>query len=154
MRMLQAANGRAAAVPFQMPMFGRYGSKSFAVLERLRYAARHIGVFSIVGRVHGGHSNTLSAIAVAYFGPGAQMKADAITLLLCCGERLLRGLVEDALNNGICVFIASLTSGEDRRSVQSAIRQSGSCKSQTVVCGIAAAAQKHNALFEGWGPLV
>lgn len=40
MRMLQAANGRAAAVKFQMPMFERYGSKGFAVLERLLYAAR------------------------------------------------------------------------------------------------------------------
>lgn len=33
MRMLQAANGRAAAVKFQFSMFERYGSKGIAALE-------------------------------------------------------------------------------------------------------------------------
>ena len=41
MRMLQAANGRAAAVKFQTPMFERYGAKGFEALERVLYA----GVF-------------------------------------------------------------------------------------------------------------
>ena len=35
MRMLQAANGRAAAVKFQTPMFERYGAKGFEALERV-----------------------------------------------------------------------------------------------------------------------
>ena len=39
MRMLQAANGRAAAVKFQTPMFERYGAKGFEALERVLYAA-------------------------------------------------------------------------------------------------------------------
>ena len=33
MRMLQAANGRAAAVKFQTPMFERYGAKGFEALS-------------------------------------------------------------------------------------------------------------------------
>mgnify|MGYP000650629124 CR=1 FL=1 len=44
MRMLQAANGRAAAVKFQTPMFERYGAKGFEALERVLYAARQMGV--------------------------------------------------------------------------------------------------------------
>lgn len=151
MRMLQAANGRAAAVKFQMPMFERYGSKGFAVLERLLYAARQMGMITIVDCVHGGLSTTISAIADAYFKPGAPMKADAITLLPYYGERSLRGLIDDALDNGSGVFIASLTSNEEGRSVQSAIRQGGSYRGQTVAYGIAAAAQKHNAEHEGMG---
>ena len=79
------------------------------------------------------------------------MKADAITLLPYYGERSLRGLIDDALDNGGGVFIASLTSNEEGRSVQSAIRQGGSFKGQTVAYGIAAAAQKHNAEHEGMG---
>ena len=42
MRMLQAANGRAAAVKFQTPMFERYGAKGFEALERVLYAARQM----------------------------------------------------------------------------------------------------------------
>ena len=48
MRMLQAANGRAAAVKFQVPMFERYGSKGFAALERVLYAARQMEIITIV----------------------------------------------------------------------------------------------------------
>ena len=48
MRMLQAANGRAAAVKFQTPMFERYGAKGFEALERVLYAARQMGVITIV----------------------------------------------------------------------------------------------------------
>ncbi len=48
MRMLQAANGRAAAVKFQFSMFERYGSKGIAALERVLYAARQMGIITIV----------------------------------------------------------------------------------------------------------
>lgn len=48
MRMLQAMRDRAAAVKFQEPMFERYGSKGFAALERVLYAARQMGIITIV----------------------------------------------------------------------------------------------------------
>ncbi len=63
MRMLQAANGRAAAVKFQTPMFERYGAKGFEALERVLYAARQMGVITIVDCLRGGLSTTISAIA-------------------------------------------------------------------------------------------
>ena len=50
MRMLQAMRDRAAAVKFQEPMFERYGSKGFAALERVLYAARQMGIK--IGRAH------------------------------------------------------------------------------------------------------
>lgn len=71
MRMLQAMRDRAAAVKFQEPMFERYGSKGFAALERVLYAARQMGIITIVDCLHGGLSTTISAIADAYFKPGA-----------------------------------------------------------------------------------
>ena len=58
MRMLQAANGRAAAVKFQTPMFERYGAKGFEALERVLYAARQMGVITIVDCLRGGLSTT------------------------------------------------------------------------------------------------
>ena len=73
MRMLQAANGRAAAVKFQFSMFERYGSKGIAALERVLYAARQMGVITIVDCLHGGLPTTISAFADAYFKPGAPL---------------------------------------------------------------------------------
>ena len=110
MRMLQAMNGRAAAVKFQSSMFERYGSKGFAALERVLYAARQMDVITIVDCGHGGLSTTISALADAYFKPGAPLMADAITLLPYYGARSMSSLINEALNNGCGVFIASLTS--------------------------------------------
>ncbi|MBS6516162.1 MAG: orotidine-5'-phosphate decarboxylase, partial [Bifidobacterium longum] len=151
MRMLQAANGRAAAVKFQTPMFERYGAKGFEALERVLYAARQMGVITIVDCLHGGLSTTISAIADAYFKPGAPLLADAITLLPYYGARSLNGLITEALENGRGVFIASLTSNPEGMSLQTALRQSGDYKGRTVAYGIASTAQKHNADIEGMG---
>lgn len=151
MRMLQAANGRAAAVKFQSPMFERYGSKGFAALERVLFAAREMGMITIVDCLHGGLSTTISAIADAYFKPGAPLLADAITLLPYYGARSLNHLIGDALDNGRGVFVASLTSNEEGRSLQTAIRQHGEYKGKTVAYGIAATAQKHNEGVKGMG---
>lgn len=105
MRMPQA-NGRAAAVKFQTPMFERYGAKGFEALERVLYAARQMGVITIVDCLRGGLSTTISAI-VYLFKPGAPLLADAITLLPYYGARSLNGLITEALENGRGVFIAS-----------------------------------------------
>jgi orotidine 5'-phosphate decarboxylase subfamily 2 len=118
MRMLQAANGRAAAVKFQSSMFERYGSKGIAALERVLYAARQMGVITIVDCLHGGLPTTISAFADAYFKPGAPLLADAITLLPYYGARSLGGVINDALNNGRGVFIASLTSNQEGASLR------------------------------------
>ena len=151
MRMLQAANGRAAAVKFQVSMFERYGSKGFAALERVLYAARQMGIITIVDCLHGGLTTTVSAIADAYFKPGAPMLADAITMLPYYGARSLKGVIKDALDNGRGVFVASLTSNEEGASLQTAIRQHGEYTGRTVAYGIASTAQKFNADIEGMG---
>ena len=151
MRMLQAANGRAAAVKFQVPMFERYGSKGFAALERVLYAARQMEIITIVDCLHGGLPTTISAIADAYFKPGAPMLADAITLLPYYGARSLQGVINDALNNSRGVFVASLTSNQEGASMQTAIRQSGEYKDKTVAYGIASTAQKFNKGTNGMG---
>lgn len=151
MRMLQAANGRAAAVKFQFSMFERYGSKGIAALKRVLYAARQMGTITIVDCLHGGLPTTVSAFADAYFKPGAPLLADAITLLPYYGARSLGGVSNDALNNGRGVFIASLTSNQEGASLQTAIRQAGEYKGKTVAFGIASTAQKFNNGIDGMG---
>ena len=151
MRMLQAANGRAAAVKFQTSMFERYGSRGYAALERVLFAARQMDIITIVDGLHGGLSTTISAISDAYFKPNAPMLADAITLLPYYGARSLSGVIEDALNNGRGVFVASLTSNPEGASLQTAIRQTGEYKGKTVAYGIANTAQKYNVDTPGLG---
>ena len=151
MRMLQAASGRAAAVKFQTPMYERYGSKGFAALERVLYAARQMGIITIVDCLHGGLSTTISAIADAYFKPGAPLLADAITLLPYYGARSLGSLINEAMDNGRGVFVASLTSNPEGASLQTAIRQSGEYEGKTVSFGIASTVQKFNQGIEGMG---
>ena len=151
MRMLQAMNGRAAAVKFQSSMFERYGSKGFAALERVLYAARQMDVITIVDCGHGGLSTTISALADAYFKPDAPLLTDAITLLPYYGARSMGGLINEALNNGRGVFIASLTSNREGASLQTAIRQTGSYRGATVAHGIAQTAQIFNNNTKGMG---
>lgn len=151
MRMLQAANGRAAAVKFQFSMFERYGSKGIAALERVLYAARQMGIITIVDCLHGGLPTTVSAFADVYFKPRSPLLADAITLLPYYGARSLGGVINDALNNGRGVFIASLTSNQEGASLQTAIRQAGEYKGRTVAYGIASTAQKFNKGNDGMG---
>ncbi len=151
MRMLQAMNGRAAAVKFQSSMFERYGSKGFAALELVLYAARQMDVITIVDCGHGGLSTTISALADAYFKPDAPLLTDAITLLPYYGARSMGGLINEALNNGRGVFIASLTSNREGASLQTAIRQTGSYRGTTVAHGIAQTAQIFNNNTKGMG---
>ncbi|KFJ04972.1 orotidine-5'-phosphate decarboxylase [Bifidobacterium subtile] len=151
MRMLQASRGRAAAVKFQTSMFERYGSKGFAALERVLYAARQMGIITIVDCLRGGLPTTISALSDAYFKKDSPMLADAITLLPYYGARSISPLVEEALDNGRGVFVASLTSNQEGASLQTAIRQRGEYKGETVAYGIASCAQKFNEGCEGMG---
>ena len=65
--------------------------------------------------------------------------------------RSLGGVINDALNNGRGVFIASLTSNQEGASLQTAIRQAGEYKGKTVAYGIASTAQKFNKGNDGMG---
>ena len=152
MRMLQAANGRAAAVKFQFSMFERYGSKGIAALERVLYAARQMGIITIVDCLHGGLPTTVSAFADVYFKPRSPLLADAITLLPYYGARSLGGVINDALNNGRGVFIASLTSNQEGASLQTAIRQAGEYKGRTVAYGLPARLRSSIRAMTVWVP--
>lgn len=148
MRMLQAANGRAAAVKFSSPC-SSYGSKGIAALER-------------VCGPSDGESSPLSTACTAVCrlqcppSPTPISSRDLLcwpTPLPCCrtGARSLGGVINDALNNGRGVFIASLTSNQEGASLQTAIRQAGEYKGRTVAYGIASTAQKFNKGNDGMG---
>lgn len=151
MRLLQAVKGRAAAVKIQASMFERFGSLGFGALERVLYAARQMGIITIVDRLHGGLPTSIAALSDGYFKPDSPLLTDAITLLPYYGARSLSGLVHDALDNGRGVFIASLTSNNEGMNLQTSIRQDGEYAGHTVAYGIACAVQKFNEDVSGLG---
>lgn len=151
MRMLQAANGRAAASNSSSPCSSATVRKVSQRSSRVLYAARQMGIITIVDCLHGGLPTTVSAFADVYFKPRSPLLADAITLLPYYGARSLGGVINDALNNGRGVFIASLTSNQEGASLQTAIRQAGEYKGRTVAYGIASTAQKFNKGNDGMG---
>lgn len=151
MRMLQAANGRAAAVKFQFSMFERYGSKGIAALERVLYAATSDGNHHhcrLPARRSADHS---VRIRRRLFQAGSSPLLADHHSLPYYGARSLGGVINDALNNGRGVFIASLTSNQEGASLQTAIRRAGEYKGRTVAYGIASTAQKFNKGNDGMG---
>lgn len=144
MRMLQATNGRVAAVKFQTSLFERFGSAGFEALERVLYVARQTGVITIVDCLHGGHATIVRAIVDAYCKPTSPMLADAITLLPYYGVHSLDELINVALDNGRGVFITSLASNQESVDMQTAIRQTGKYQGKSVSYGIAHDAQEFN----------
>ena len=152
MRMLQAANGRAAspnAVKFNkgnvwlhvrtirtVPNKNRH-RREIALrpvnADNVLYAARQMGVITIVDCLHGGLSTTISAFADAYFKPGAPLHAITIT---AHGHR-------HAAQQRPC---SSLGVQPGRR-----CRDSSAPKGKTVAYGIASTAQKFNKGNDGMG---
>ena len=108
MRMLQAANGRAAAVKFQFSMFERYGSKGIAALERVLYAARQMGTITIVDCLHGGLPTTCR-IRRRLLQTGRSLAGRCHHVAAVLRRTFAWSVINDALNNGRGVFIASLT---------------------------------------------
>lgn len=151
MRLLQATGGKAGVVKFQSSMFERYGSKGYEALERVLYAARQMGVITIIDNMRGGLPTTISALADAYFHEDSPLLADAITLLPYYGARSLRGLINEALEYQRGVFIASLTSNVEGANLQTSIRQHGDFAGKTVAYGIASTVQQFNENCETLG---
>ncbi|MEE8738864.1 MAG: orotidine-5'-phosphate decarboxylase [Bifidobacterium sp.] len=144
MRMLQATNGRVAAVKLQTALFERYGSQGFEALERVLYVARQMGVITIIDCLQGGQNSDVGAMEDAYLRPDAPMRADAITIVPYYGMHALNGLIGAALDNGRGIFISSFTSNPEERIMQTAICQTGRHEGKTVAYGITSDAQSFN----------
>ena len=105
MRMLQAMRDRAAAVKFQEPMFERYGPRdSRRSNECSTPLVKWVSSPSWTAPWRPVHHHLRHRGRILQ--AGRPLLADAITLLPYYGARSLRGLTNEALNNGRGVFIA------------------------------------------------
>lgn len=118
--MLEACEGRVAAIKPQSAFFERYGSAGIAVLEDLLAAARARGVLTILDVKRGDIGSTMAAYADAYLRPGAPLEADAITVSPFLGFGSLQPCAQFIRENGKGIYVLALTSNPDGPQVQHA----------------------------------
>ncbi|MFC7374362.1 orotidine-5'-phosphate decarboxylase [Brachybacterium sp. GCM10030267] len=120
---LEAVDGRVAAVKPQSAFFERHGSAGVAVLEDLLADARSRGLLSILDVKRGDIGSTMTAYAQAHLLPGAPLEADAITVSPYLGTGSLDPAADLAAEHGKGLFLLALTSNPDGPQVQHAITE-------------------------------
>ena len=144
-RVLEAAEGRAAAIKPQVALYERHGSAGLAVLEGLLADAASAGVLTIADAKRGDIGSTMAAYADAWLSPSSPLAADAVTLSPYLGFESLRPALDLAAAHGRGVFVLALTSNPEGASVQHV------GAGESVARRIVEAAAAENAATEGLG---
>ena len=115
---LDAAQGRCAAVKPQSAFFERHGAEGVRVLEEVLAGCRDRGLLSVLDVKRGDIGSTMAAYAQAYLADGAPLVADSVTLSPYLGYGSLRPAVDLARATGRGVWVLGLTSNPEGASVQ------------------------------------
>lgn len=121
MRILEAAQGRVAAVKPQSAFFERHGWQGIKVLSEVLQSARELGILTILDVKRGDIGSTMAGYAQAYLGDNAPLRADAITISPYLGFGSLQPAIDlaQATNSGL--YILTLTSNPEGKQVQHAV---------------------------------
>ena len=119
-RLLDAAEGRCAAVKPQSAFFERHGAEGVRVLEEVLTGCRDRGLLSVLDVKRGDIGSTMLAYAQAYLADGAPLAADSVTLSPYLGYGSLRPAVDLARSSGRGVWVLGLTSNPEGAQVQQA----------------------------------
>lgn len=115
---LDAAEGRCAAVKPQSAFFERHGAAGVQVLEEVLAGCRDRGLLSVLDVKRGDIGSTMGAYAQAYLADGAPLVADSVTLSPYLGYGSLRPAIDLARASGRGVWVLALTSNREGASVQ------------------------------------
>ncbi|MBK8435642.1 MAG: orotidine-5'-phosphate decarboxylase [Austwickia sp.] len=121
MRCVEAFGGRVALVKPQSAFFERYGSAGIAVLERTLAGLRDAGTLSLLDAKRGDIGSTMEGYAQAYLSDDSPVRADALTTSPYLGYEALRPVLDVAWATGRGVFVLTLTSNPEGRTVQHAV---------------------------------
>ncbi len=116
----EALAGEVAVIKPQSAFFERHGSAGVAVLERTLSAIHAGGALSLLDVKRGDIGSTMTAYAQAYVDPASPLAADAVTVSPYLGYESLRPMIDLALAGGRGVFVLTLTSNREGRTVQHA----------------------------------
>ncbi|BDZ43667.1 orotidine 5'-phosphate decarboxylase [Paraoerskovia sediminicola] len=120
LRVMEATEGRLAAVKPQSALFERHGSRGVAALEEVVAAGRASGTLVIVDAKRGDIGSTMAGYADAYLRDGSPLAGDALTVSPFLGFGSLRPTVDAALGSGRGLFVLCLTSNPEGAGVQHA----------------------------------
>jgi orotidine-5'-phosphate decarboxylase len=146
---VDALGDLVAVLKPQSAFFERHGSAGIAVLERTIAAASSAGALVLLDVKRGDIGSTAQAYADAYLDPSSSLASDAVTASPFLGIGALDPIIDAALLHGRGVFVLTLTSNPEGRSVQQARAASGA----TVAGEILAAIAGHNAATASLGSI-
>src|SRR4051812_20292591 len=118
--LLDAALDSVAAVKPQMAYFERFGAAGLDALARVCGRAREAGVPVIVDAKRSDIGSTMAGYGQAYFGPGAPLEADAVTLTAYLGLRALAPLFDQMAAAGGGAFVGVCSSNPEGLPLQTA----------------------------------
>lgn len=117
---LDAAIGRVGIIKPQVSFFERYGSKGFAVLERLSERASQADLLVIMDAKRGDIGTTMDSYFDAWLGRNSSFICDAITVSPYLGVGDLQDTFSSAIERGKGVFVLAATSNAGGASIQRA----------------------------------
>ena len=118
--LLDAISGSVSIVKPQVSFFESYGSKGFAVLERLLSEASSRGLLVIADAKRGDIGSTMQAYTDAWLSKDAPFMCDALTVSPYLGVGSLVPAVSEAAERGKGLFILSATSNKEGKTLQTA----------------------------------
>lgn len=118
LRVIEALEGRVAAVKPQVAWYEAYGSAGIGVLEQVLEACREAGLLSIADAKRGDIGSTMEAYAQTWLGDGSSLAADAVTLSPYLGAGALQPALELAEATGRGTFVLALTSNPEGAALQ------------------------------------
>lgn len=120
MTVLDAAINRVGIIKPQVSFYERYGSRGFAVLEKLAVAAENQKLVVIMDAKRGDIGTTMAAYYDAWLGKNAPFICDALTVSPYLGFESLSQVMSDSLERGKGIFTLAATSNPEGASLQKA----------------------------------
>lgn len=118
---LENCLGEVGILKPQVSFFEQFGSKGFAVLERVLVLASDAGFLVIADAKRGDIGSTMNGYARAWLSTEGPFLADAVTVSPYLGPESLDETVAFAASNSKGVFILAATSNPEARGLQSSI---------------------------------
>ena len=135
---VEAAVGSVAVVKPQSAFYERHGWQGIKALARLVSECRSGEVLVLLDAKRGDVGSTNDAYAEAYFGPGAGIPVDALTVTPYLGLAAMRPIIDQARSAGGGVFVVTRSSNPEGRTIQEARGPDGLTVEQRLVVEIGA----------------
>ena len=144
--------GQVAIVKPQIAFFEAMGWRGLEMLSRVSALARRRGLLMLLDAKRGDIGSTARAYAEAYFGEGAPMPCDALTLNPYLGMDSLEPFLQRATEQGCGVFVLVKTSNPGSGDFQDQPLQDGTSLFEDVAASLAEPAMSMQGDM-GWSSL-